>query len=177
MICPSRRSRSGAAAVEFAFVVGIFVLVVFGILEYARYFFMMDVFHNAAREGARYAVVNTSSGATLSDVQTYVNGYLAGVGNQLSNFTPTGNNGTIGTSGVANIQCYRVDPTTGAPLTTLIGGVPAWQISNDWTNATYGTPIAVQITGQYRTMVPVNLLLTPSSLTISATCIMYSEGN
>jgi hypothetical protein len=148
------------------------------------------VLHNAAREGARYAVVNTNNGVTLYDVQNYVNNnYLAGVGaGQLKNFTVNGNNGTIGTAGVANIQCYRVNPATSAPASTWLvtssvnqgtgtgTGQNLISMTNDWTNAAYGTPIAVQVTGVYQPVLPV-LLLMPSPLTISAECIMYSEGN
>jgi Flp pilus assembly protein TadG len=189
MVCRYRRRRTGAAAVEFAFVVSIFLMVTFGILEYCRYFFAMDVLNNAAREGARYAVVNTNNGVTLYDVQNYVNNYLAGVGaGQLKNFTVNGNNGTIGTAGVANIQCYRVNPATSAPASTWLvtssvnqgsgtgSGQSLKTMTNDWTNAAYGTPIAVQITGVYQPILPV-LLLMPSPLTISVECVMYSEGN
>jgi Flp pilus assembly protein TadG len=164
MIAKSRRNRRwGGTAVELAVILPIFFMIVFGILEYARYLFAMDVFNNAAREGARYAVTNTNSGVTLTDVQIYVNKYMAGVGSQMTSYTPTGANN------VASIRCYRCDPTTGAALGT-------WLNTNDWTNAAYGTPIAVEITGTMTPMLPTAHLL-PSSIPISAKAIMYSEAN
>jgi Flp pilus assembly protein TadG len=156
--------RPGSSTVELAFILPIFLLVVFGILEYARYLFAQDVLNNAAREGARYAVVNTNNGVTLTNVQNYVNNYLAGTGAQLQGFVPTGANN------VANIRCYRCDPTTGLPLATWLG-------TNDWTNASYGTPIAVEITGVITPMVPTQLLSLPSTLKVSAKAIMYTEAN
>ena len=51
------RSR-GQAIVEFALVAPLFFLLLFGILEAARFVFYYEVLNNATREGARYAIVN-----------------------------------------------------------------------------------------------------------------------
>jgi Flp pilus assembly protein TadG len=164
MVLSRNSQRLGGSVVDFALVLPIYLMIIFGILEYARYLFAMDVFNNAAREGARYAVTNCNNGVTLTDVQNYVNNtYMAGVGSQLQNYVPTGANN------VASIRCYRCDQT-GAPLSS-------WLATNDWTNAAYGTPIAVEITGQFKPLVPVVLLLIPGTLNVSAKCIMYSEAN
>ena len=45
----SRRARRGAALVEFAFVASALVLILFGIFEYARYLFLLQIAENAAR--------------------------------------------------------------------------------------------------------------------------------
>ena len=52
-----RRSR-GQAMVEFALVAPMFFLVLFGIIEAGRFVFYYETLNNAAREGARYAIVN-----------------------------------------------------------------------------------------------------------------------
>lgn len=44
--------------VEFALVAPLFFLLLFGILEAARFVFYYEVLNNATREGARYAIVN-----------------------------------------------------------------------------------------------------------------------
>lgn len=49
------------------------MLVVFGILEFGRMIMVQQVITNASREGARLACID---GASVSDVQTAVNGYL-----------------------------------------------------------------------------------------------------
>jgi Flp pilus assembly protein TadG len=50
---------AGAAAVEFALVVPVLFLLVFGILDYGRFFFDSVSLRQTAREGARQAVVQS----------------------------------------------------------------------------------------------------------------------
>lgn len=52
-----RRPSRGAAAVEFAFVAPVFLLLVFGILEFGRAVMLHQMLTNGARECARYAIV------------------------------------------------------------------------------------------------------------------------
>jgi Flp pilus assembly protein TadG len=52
----SRKER-GAAAVEFAIILPVLFLVVAGIIDFGRYFFVQIQLTNAAREGARAAIV------------------------------------------------------------------------------------------------------------------------
>jgi Flp pilus assembly protein TadG len=68
-----RRKRQGAAAVEFALVAPIFFLMIFGMIEFGRMVMVQQVITNGSREGARLAVLDGSSGATVISV---VNGYL-----------------------------------------------------------------------------------------------------
>ena len=51
------RNQDGAAAVEFALVAGVLLLVVFGIIEFGRVFSELGVLNSAARAGARAAAV------------------------------------------------------------------------------------------------------------------------
>ena len=69
----SGRRRRGAAVVEFAIVVPIFVLLVFGMIEFGRMVMVHQLLVGAAREGARQAIVN---GATAVDVEQTVRNYL-----------------------------------------------------------------------------------------------------
>lgn len=73
-----RRSirRRGAAVVEFAIVAPVFFLLVFGMIEFGRMVMVQQIITNAAREGARIAVLPSS---TTSQVTTAVNNYLTGV--------------------------------------------------------------------------------------------------
>ena len=73
-VCRSyRKKRRGAAAVEFAVVAPIFLLLVMGMIEYGRMVMVQQVITNASREGARCAVLD---GSTYLDVIATVQGYL-----------------------------------------------------------------------------------------------------
>lgn len=150
-----RNRRSGASLVEFAFVAPIFFLIMFGVFEYARFLFTVQLMNNAAREGARYAVVNLAE--TDATVKAYVDKYLVGQGaNQL-----------VGYNSTSNISVYQVNPTTGAtiPATTAT-----------WQSATWGTAVGVSVSGTYRPLLPGLLKLT-GSMTLTASSVVTVEGN
>ena len=80
-----RRSR-GQALVEFAFVAPIFLLMLFATIDFGRYIYYVQILNNAAREGARYAIVNgaesfTPAGPAQDDpaVEAIVKNYAIGV--------------------------------------------------------------------------------------------------
>ena len=54
------RREEGAAAVEFALIVGVLAILVFGLLEYGLAFWQVQNLRAAAREGAREAAVGGS---------------------------------------------------------------------------------------------------------------------
>ena len=56
MTAPSRRRR-GQALVEFSLVAPIFFFLIFGIIDFGRYVYYVQVLNNGAREGARYATL------------------------------------------------------------------------------------------------------------------------
>ncbi|HQF02856.1 MAG TPA: TadE/TadG family type IV pilus assembly protein [Phycicoccus sp.] len=59
-----RRTRErGAAAVEFALILPILLVLIGGIVDFGRAFFAQVVITNAAREGARAAVVGADASA------------------------------------------------------------------------------------------------------------------
>lgn len=71
----TRSTRRGIAAVEFAVVVPFFILLVLGMIEVGRGIMVQQILTNAAREGAREAILD---GATTTEVQTVVTTYLTG---------------------------------------------------------------------------------------------------
>jgi Flp pilus assembly protein TadG len=73
----NRRRERGAALVEAAITVPIILLISVGIFEFGRAYQTWEVMTNAAREGARLAVLE---GTTDGDVRTRVNSYLTGGG-------------------------------------------------------------------------------------------------
>ena|SRR5688500_3949144 len=72
-----RRDRSrGQAMVEFALIIPIFLLFVFGILDLARAVYTYHTLNNAAREGARVAAVDQ----TLTRIQDRASSRAVGTG-------------------------------------------------------------------------------------------------
>ena len=70
----SYRKQRGAAAVEFAVVAPVFILLIFGMIEYGRMVMVQQMLTNASREGARRAVLE---GATETEVRDVVKTYLS----------------------------------------------------------------------------------------------------
>jgi len=75
----SWKSRRAAAVVETAAVASVFVLFLFGVMEYCRYIFVRQLIANAGREGARYAVVNSNSPTLDADTQAFVRAKMGGM--------------------------------------------------------------------------------------------------
>jgi len=71
--CPRR--RRGATVVEFAVVAPLLFLFVFAMIEFGRMVMVEQILTNAAREGARRAILEQS---TATEVETIVSDYLAG---------------------------------------------------------------------------------------------------
>ena len=71
------RSECGSELIEFALVFPVLLMVVLGIIDFGFLFQRMEVITNAAREGARIAVL---PGYTQADVQARVQNYVANGG-------------------------------------------------------------------------------------------------
>jgi Flp pilus assembly protein TadG len=61
------RSERGASAVEFAIVLPVLFLVIAGIVDFGRAYFYQIQLANAAREGARAAVIGTLTTTQIQD--------------------------------------------------------------------------------------------------------------
>jgi Flp pilus assembly protein TadG len=76
--CRKQSSRRGAAIVEFAFIVPVFLTLVVGMVELSRATVVLQVLTNASREGARIASYDTT--ATTGPITSAVNSYLSSEG-------------------------------------------------------------------------------------------------
>jgi len=94
---PKAARRHGAAAVEFAFVASLLILLVFGMIEFGRMLMVQEILVNAAREGARKAVL---PGATDAQTQTTVDDYLknSGITTQTRSVSPSTDSASGGTA-------------------------------------------------------------------------------
>jgi Flp pilus assembly protein TadG len=69
------RSERGAVAVEFAILLPVFLLLVFGICDFGHAYYMKQLVTNASREGARYGVrytTNPTTGIHLTPPSAFV---------------------------------------------------------------------------------------------------------
>ncbi|WP_429886081.1 TadE/TadG family type IV pilus assembly protein [Geoalkalibacter halelectricus] len=69
------RDERGAAAVEFAVVLPLLLLILLGIIEYGLIFYNKQVLTNASREGARFGIV-AGERATSASIEQEVSNYL-----------------------------------------------------------------------------------------------------
>jgi hypothetical protein len=113
--------RRGAHAVEAALCLAILLPLLVSLFEFCRYTMFRQVAENAAREGARYAVVSTDT-QTTSAIVDRVNTMLAGQAGHLDQL---------------KIDVYRADLSTG-------------QNQGAWSDARFGDGIAVEISGNFR---------------------------
>lgn len=153
---PRRRRanrRKGSTIVQAAIVLPVVLMFLFGILEYSRYVMLLQVMTNAAREGCRYAVMHTDP-VTINST-TY--------GSATSNVTTIVNN-SLGGQTLSNqtINIYASDALGNSQGT--------------WENASAGSFITVQITGNFVSILP-KFLGMSSTIPITAEAVMRSEGN
>jgi Flp pilus assembly protein TadG len=110
------RGERGQALVEFALASVVFLMTIFGTLQFGLMVWHYNMISNLAQEGARWASVRGSTStivnATSSDVQTFVDSRSTGI-----TVTATTAPSPVGTQG--SIVTVQVQ-TTFAPLTGLI---------------------------------------------------------
>jgi len=118
------RQTNGAAAVEFAVISTVFLLLIAGVIDFGHAWFMRQVVTNASREGARYGITyktNSSGGriapsALSPTISQYVlTNYLANAGLP-SDADPTV---TLGGTGYTT-------GTKGAPVEVTVTAVKTW---------------------------------------------------
>jgi Flp pilus assembly protein TadG len=133
--CGSR----GQALAEFALVVPIFLLVLFGIIDFGRYVYYVQVLNNAAREGARYAIVHGSSSLDPSGPPE----------------SGTSSADPSGTNVVAVVRNFAVGVIGDV---TVLAITPQWlaqpSCTSSGTNARENC-VKVQVTYQFHSVIPV----------------------
>jgi Flp pilus assembly protein TadG len=103
------RREDGAAAVEFALIVGLLAMLTFGLIEYGLAFWQVQNLRASAREGARVAAVGGDATAIRSAMQT----------SSAGSFSPS-------STYSQNRVCDQTETTTGQPVTITInnGSLP-----------------------------------------------------
>ncbi|RYX84365.1 pilus assembly protein [bacterium] len=72
----SHSRRRGAALLEFALVAAMFLMLLTGMLQFGIYLSTTNSLWNLSREGARYASVQRSDSATVSDNNTRIENHI-----------------------------------------------------------------------------------------------------
>jgi Flp pilus assembly protein TadG len=106
---PTQRFRSerGAELIEFALIVPLLLFIIMGLVDFGFMFQRFEVVTNAAREGARIAVL---PGYATADVEARVRSYMTegGVANSTSNSTVATTNVPIAAGAGPAMQGKRV---------------------------------------------------------------------
>jgi hypothetical protein len=187
------RSRRGATVVETALVLGVFVALLFGLFEYCRFLMVLHVANNAARDGARYAVVNVArpttfdaadytdpGGTTYPSIQSYTTARMGGVDRQIIGYQ------------VAVYPCDPVGlsqsppvvrPKSLNPPTYPDPFNPSDPNRTSWNAASFTERIAVHVRGTYRPVTPLSIpagrftiTLFPDNIPLNVIAMMGSEG-
>jgi Flp pilus assembly protein TadG len=181
--------RRGVTVVESAAVMSVFLLLLFGMFEYCRFLMVLHVTNNAAREGARYAVVNVdkptdfdyvdftdASGRRFDNIQKYTTARMGGIHTRnIEGF---------------RVACYAIDPAglsqnppvvrPKAKPTASAGTYPNPFDNVDanrvpWNAAVFTEKIAVTVDGTYRPILPTFLFM-PNTISVKTTALAGSEG-
>lgn len=140
------RNEKGASAVEFAIILPLFLVLVFGIIEFSVILYNKAVLTNASREGARFGVLWDPTVHADTEIRTRVNNFLS--------------------SGLTLINLGGTSPVPLPDSDIII--LPSARVSED--------PITVSVTYQYDFMFLPNFLPgLPQTLSLNGTTTMRME--
>lgn len=184
----SPHRRRGMTVVESALVLGVFLLLLFGIFEYCRFLLVLHLTNNAARDGARYAAVRVNADASQipivqQEVIDYTRARMSGVDRQIAGCTiivyaldqvgldqnPPVIRGKPKNIGGPYPRPFPEPETNEIPVV----GIPANGVA--WNTVGFTERVAVSIKGEYRPLLPTFLLM-PSSIKIRITAMMAGES-
>ena len=81
------RSESGASAVEFALLLPVLMMILFGIIEFGLALYRQSILTNASREGARLGIVQSIPAITTAQINATIDNYLTAAGIPPGNVT------------------------------------------------------------------------------------------
>lgn len=116
------KSQEGAAAVEFALVLPLLVILLLGLIDFGHLFFSVNTITNAAREAARRAAVQDNAADAEEAADEAANQYLAPAG-----LAPGSASGSVAANCALNCPTITVtamgpaDPETVRVVITIAG--------------------------------------------------------
>ncbi len=185
---PRHTRRRGITVVESALVLSVFMMLLFGMFEYCRFLMVLHVTNNAARDGARYAVVNLdkpstfdgtnytdASGTIYLSIQNYTTSRMGGIQKNIEGYQVAAY--AVDQAGLAlSPPVVRPKAKSTAPAGTYpdpFNGSDPYAVP--WNTAVFTEKIAVTINGNYRPLLP-TLMFMPATISVKTTAIMGSEG-
>jgi len=124
----ARRPSPGQALVEFSLVAPLFFLILFAIIDFGRYVYYVQILNNAAREGARYAIVHGAN-----------------------SIPPTGPpDDPSGTAVIDVVRTYAIGVIGRSDASVLLI-VPTWDPDNNHR----GSKVTVEVTYAFRSAIPI----------------------
>ncbi|MGE0130938.1 MAG: TadE/TadG family type IV pilus assembly protein [Blastocatellales bacterium] len=161
----------GQAMVEIAFVLPLFLILVFAIIEMGRAWAAKQALTIAAREGARILVLPYGAGLTYASESDVQNAALNAVRDSMNG------SGTPVTAST-QINVVRITPGNDGVLNTADD-----QIEQNYTGGKRGERVGIQLTYPFETPAPVLLRMfdsgggssTQSVITMAMTCYMDHE--
>lgn len=82
-------AESGASAVEFALLLPVLMMILFGIIEFGLALYQQAILTNASREGARLGIVQSVPAITTAAINAAIDRYLTPAGVNPANVTRT----------------------------------------------------------------------------------------
>jgi Flp pilus assembly protein TadG len=181
----ARLRRRGVTVVESVLVLAVFLMLLFGLFEYCRFLLVLHVTNNAAREGVRYASVNTgkpvtfnytdytdASGKVFPSISKYTTQKMGGVDQNIEGFQVAvfvvDPNGLNQTPVVVQPQSASANPVLNPFNPNDPNAVP-------WNLVSFPQRMAVYIKGTYRPLLP-QFLLMPSTIPINIYAMTTAEG-
>ena len=118
------RAERGAVAVEFAILLPVFLLLVFGIMDFGHAFYMKQMVSNASREGARYGARYTTDNAGVHILPNAFNTSITTwVTSKYSSLLPTDANLQVTPGGAG-----YTSGTAGADLSVAVTATKHWWV-------------------------------------------------
>lgn len=140
-----RRGDQGAAAIEFALVVPVMLVIVFGIMQFGFAFVQSASLANGARQGARYGVVNLLSTHNCGDIIAEVRRGAVTVG--------------MAEQDVAvKVQLNNAAPASGCEVAT--GAATPTSTTTPCTDPTKSLNNTLNVTATYKTKISIPIALT-----------------
>lgn len=116
-------NERGAVAAEFALLLPLLLIILFGIIDFGMMMYSREIVTNAAREGARAGIVQGPPKRTGGEILAIVDNYLTGTG-----VNPTDVNFTTAGAGLTNPNTLTVGGTYNynflVPVIPVLVGIP-----------------------------------------------------
>ncbi len=139
------KNQKGAAAVEFAIVLVLLLMLVFGIIEFGLLLYDKAILTNASREGARFGIVLSNPRHTNTEIQNVVTTY-----------------------------CSNYLITFGGPTLVNIP-TPIWTDNDGSGDITIGDDLSVTVTYNYTFLFMPKFVPISNTKTLTATTLMKYE--